>query len=206
MQLGIGASGQARGVDNRKPTANMSAMNLDGYLIDGRFAADVKKLGYDTMTFDAKLPAADFSDRLPSSARASLSHVVQMLAKRGFPELYAFGISEDSWAFDFAANGVEVLNADFEGDLSGDVFSMATDGGGNHYCLAVDGRVVIWNHEESNIEDHTQFASLEEALWAVLHYEAVKDEKIAYDAIRVAFAEYPADCGVAFLRDELEEL
>jgi hypothetical protein len=180
-------------------------MNLDAYLIDGRFAADVKKLGYDTTTFDAKLPAADFAARLPSSARASLSHVAQMLTNGSFPELHAFGISEHSWAFDFAANDVEVLNADFEGDLSGDVFSMATDGGGNHYCLAVDGKVVIWNHEESNIEDHTQFSSLDEALWALLHYEAVKDEKIPYDAIRAAFAGYPADCGVAFLRDELDE-
>lgn len=180
-------------------------MEFAGYITSGRFAADAKRLGIEPLRYAATLPDADFLGRLPADARKTLEHIVSMLNDGTFPNMRVFHPAY-AWGFDFEANGCDVLDADFEEDLSSEVFSMATDGGGNHHCLQADGKVVTWNHEESNIEDHTQFPSLDEALYALLHCQAVRTDAIPYDEVKALFNEKAGDGdnGWAFLRAELE--
>lgn len=182
-------------------------MTFDAYITSGAFTRDAASLGFERQAAAVRpAPPDAFLARLPDHARASVLALVDLMGRGEMPYIYRFNTGM-MWGFDFRANAVEVLDADFEGDLADDVFSLATDGGGNHHCLHVSGEVVVWNHEESNLEDHTKFASLDEALWCVLHREAVSDGNLAYDTVRATFAERAAggDNGWSFFRDELEE-
>lgn len=183
-------------------------MNFSGYVKGGRFAADALRLGMSTTRLEtATMPPHDFLARLPAEAKSTLEHMVEMLRAGTFPSIYIFGVSKDSWGFDFKAHEIEVLDSNFEGDLSGEVFSMSMDGGGNHNCLQADGKVVIWNHEESNIEDHTQFPSLDEALCALLLREAVSDDVSHWDEVKALFEEKAADgeSGWSYLKEQIDE-
>jgi len=182
-------------------------ISFDEYVTSGSFTRDAERFGFTPAArAEAKMPSPAFLERLPPPARASLRALAGLLEGGRMPEIYRFNTAMGGWGFDFAANGVEVLDANFEGDLSGDVFSLALDGGGNHFCLRADGRVVVWNHEESNIEDHTVFPSLDEALWCILHREAISHEKLAYAAVRATFeARAEAEGGWAFFREQIEE-
>lgn len=195
--------------------APMSLPEFESYIVSGRFLDDAEKLKFEPSrgfpllrdkSAHAELPSSAFLERLPAPARASLTALHALVRSGEIPAIYRFNPNL-GWGFDFAANGIEVLNADFEGDLSGDVFSLATDGGGNHFCLRADGKVVVWNHEESNIEDHTQFDTLDEALWCIMHREAIGDETLAYDDVKGIFALKAGDSenGWSFFRDEIEE-
>lgn len=186
----------------------MSKTEFNEYVVSGRFFADGERLQFEpSATYaDAKMPAKSFVDRLPSAAQASLKVLCDLVRAGKMPAIYRFN-AKLGWGFDFKTNNVEVLNSDFEGDLSGDVFSLATDGGGNHFCLQADGKVVVWNHEESNIEDHTQFDSIDEALWCILHREAISDGNLTYDEVKDVFAAKSAngENGWSFFRNEIEE-
>lgn len=181
--------------------------DIDTYLSTTAFTDDAARFGFEPSPAAVLAhPPASFLARLPASARASLD-VLIALAKRGaLPYLYRFNTTM-VWGFDFKANDVEVLNSDFEGDLSGDVFSLASDGGGNHVCLRADGAVVTWNHEESNLEDHTQFASLDEALWCLTRREAIGDERLAWDEVKATFTARAGgkENGWSFFAEEIEE-
>lgn len=166
--------------------------DLAGYVVDGRFEHDVRTLhdgGKVKFEPPSKVQAtAAFAERLPEAARLSLLALDRWVGEGSFPSLSNFH-PDHTFGLDFAAReDLEVLDADFEKDLSGEVFAMASDGGGNVFCLLTNGRVAIWNHEEENIEDHTQFASLDIALWVLLRVEAVGDGKLDADELRPQLA------------------
>jgi len=197
------------------PAGYRRVMNLpsfESYVVSGRFLADAEQLKFEGYpkprdeSASAQMPSSDFVQRLPAAAQASLTALHEMVRSGKVPAIYRFNTNL-GWGFDFKANDVEVLNAAFEGDLSGDVFSLATDGGGNHFCLQANGKVVVWNHEENNIEDHTQFESLDEALWCILHREAISDDNLSYEEVKEVFAAKAggAENGWSFFRDEIEE-
>lgn len=185
----------------------MSTTPSQGYIVEKTFLADAAKFGFDKLdAADRATPPPAFLAKLPAEAKAAVETLREVMAQGEMPYVYRFNPTM-VWGFDFKAKGVEVLDADFEGDLSAEVFSMASDGGGNHICLATDGRVVVWNHEESNVEAHTQFKNLDEALWCIMHREAISDEKIAYDDVKQVFASRSEgeENGWSFFRDEIEE-
>lgn len=80
-----------------------------------------------------------------------------------------------SYAFDFEANGCQILDSDHETELSDDdVWSIGADGGGNYYVVLTSGRVAVWFHEEEVIEANTQFDNLDVFLWSIVRYRAVR--------------------------------
>ncbi|MEU3796028.1 hypothetical protein [Streptomyces fructofermentans] len=88
----------------------------------------------------------------------------------GFLDVYDW-----SYGFEFGANGCQILDSDYETELSDDdVWSLGADGGGNYYVVLTSGRVAVWFHEEEVIEDETQFDNLDVFLWSVVRYQAVR--------------------------------
>ncbi|MEZ4236966.1 MAG: hypothetical protein R3F59_12600 [Myxococcota bacterium] len=180
---------------------------FEGYLARS-LAADAARLGYDTVPAGVfPLPPPAFRADLPPEAAVALEAMVALLRAGKFPALFHFRVDETygTWGLPFAARGLQVLDANYAGDLSGEIFALGTDGAGNVWCLHRSGRVVVWNHEESNLEDHTQFDSLDEAVWALLRYEAVKDELLPYGELRPVLARMGDDTGGGFLREDLDE-
>lgn len=84
------------------------------------------------------------------------------------------------------------------------IFPLAADGGGNLFVQLLDGRVGIWNREESEVEDHTLFASLDECLWVLLRFEAFLDDRLAVAVLQDALASVANDTGPAYYKNSLE--
>lgn len=188
----------------------MSGADLSGYLVGGEFDEDVRRWGLeDSRPFvpPSKVqPPASFADRLPyESARESLKVLAERVAADKFPYLRNFGV-DHSFGLDFAAReDLECLDSNFEKDRSSEVFPLASDGGGNVFCLMSDGTVSIWNHEEENVEEHTRFSSLDETLWCLLRVEALGQDKLHLDEVRDTFESLESG-GAAFYWEQVAGL
>ncbi|MFE3117297.1 hypothetical protein [Streptomyces niveus] len=93
-----------------------------------------------------------------------------------------------SYGFDFEANDCEILDSDYETELSGDdVWSIGCDGASNYYVVLTSGRVAVWLHEEQVIEAHTQFDNLDVFLWSVVRSHAVRAGALDLAAVEADF-------------------
>lgn len=91
-------------------------------------------------------------------------------------------VSDCSYGFDFAGNDCEILDSDDATPVTDDdVWSIASDGGGNLYVLLTNGRVAVWFHEEQVIEAGTQFDNLDVFLYSIVRYE---HSIVRYEAAR----------------------
>jgi len=127
---------------------------------------------------------AGFLKHLDESHHASMTAFDALVRGGKWPSVSGLDIMDDwTYGFDFAKNDVNVLDEDGEEVDRESVYSLGCDGGGNHYVVLKDGRVVVWNHEEDSIEGHTQFANLDVFLWVLLRVAAVDDGKLDKAAI-----------------------
>ncbi len=129
-------------------------------------------------------PLAGFLKHLDKRHHASMKAFDALVRGGKWPSISGLDIMDDwTYGFDFAKNDVNVLDEEGEEVDRESVYSLGCDGGGNHYMVVEDGRVVVWNHEEDSIEGHTQFASLDVFLWVMLRLAAVEDGKLAQSAV-----------------------
>ncbi|MDG5801510.1 hypothetical protein P9869_02280 [Streptomyces ossamyceticus] len=118
-------------------------------------------------------PVAPFLARLPRDAATALAAFDRRVRAGTMPRF--LDIHDWSYAFDFAANDCRILDSDYETELSDDdVWSVAADGGGNHYVVLTNGRVAVWFHEEEVVEADTQFDNLDVFVWSLVRYHAVR--------------------------------
>ncbi|MEU6230356.1 hypothetical protein [Streptomyces sp. NPDC047042] len=149
---------------------------LAGY-VDRDLDADLARWFPDAPRADipaSTRPVEPFLARLPGDAATALAgfdrRVRSGTVPAGFLDIYDW-----SYAFDFADNDCQILDSDYETELSDDdVWSIGADGGGNYYVVLTNGRVAVWFHEEEVIEDETQFDNLDVFLWSVVRYRAVR--------------------------------
>ena len=118
-------------------------------------------------------PVEPFLARLPRDAAAALAAFDRRVRSGALP--WVVDVSDYSYGFDFAGNDCEILDSDYETRLTDDdVWSIASDGGGNLYVLLTNGRVAVWFHEEQVIEADTQFDNLDVFLYSIVRYEAAR--------------------------------
>ncbi|MCF1592897.1 hypothetical protein [Streptomyces muensis] len=132
-------------------------------------------------------PVEPFLTRLPRDAAAALAgfdrRVRSGTMPAGFLDIYDW-----SYGFDFAANDCQILDSDYETELSDDDgWSLGADGGGNYYVVLANGRVAVWFHEEEVIEAETQFDNLDVFLWSVVRYRAVRAGALDLAAVEADF-------------------
>lgn len=179
-------------------------MNVENY-VTTRLEQDLKTLleGREGAEFDRRRPPARFVERLPASAATALSEFDRLVRFGVMPSLEYLSLDNEwDYGFDFAANDCDVFDAE-ERDARQDVFALGEDGGGNKYVLHVNGRVYVWNHEESVLESHTGFSSLDAFLFTVVRLEALLDGTLtveAEDELRVL-----DEPGAKFLLERLDE-
>lgn len=182
----------------------LSLSQIDGYVERG-LDADAAKWFADAARVsiaDSIPPVNAFAAKLPAKASKSLLAFDAKVRGGKFPTVPCLDIMDDwTYGFDFVKNGVEVLDGDGN-DVAADVWTLALDGGGNHYLQLPNGKVAVWNHEESSIEDHTQFEDLDVFLWSMLRLGAVRAKKLAKADIAGDF-EALAQPGALFLLNEL---
>lgn len=181
-------------------------MATDDYIVSGRFRDDIQSwfASVERATCKPLLDANAFAVRLSESARAPFEKLTAMIMNGELPSMTHFGITSD-WTFgvDLAANG---RKASFEGvDVLGEIFPLAADGGGNLFVQLLDGRVGIWNHEVSCVEDDTLFASLNDCVWILVRVEAVENEALDGHAVMSELATFGANTGAAYYRNWLRE-
>lgn len=160
----------------------MKIASLAGYVQKG-LTDDAKKWFAKTErceVADEKIrKLSTFLAHLDEEHHATMKALDAMIRGKKFPSIQGVDISDDwTYGFDFAKNDVEILDEDGEPVDAASVWSLACDGGGNHYMVTSDGRVVVWNHEEGNIEGHTQFANLDVFFWVMLRLAAIEDGKL----------------------------
>ncbi|MBW6435803.1 hypothetical protein KZ829_18845 [Actinoplanes hulinensis] len=118
-------------------------------------------------------PVAPFLERLPGGAAAALEGFDRKVRSGTLPRV--LDVSDDSYGFEFADNGCDILDSDYETALSDDdVWSIGFDGGGNYYVVLTNGQVAVWFHEEQVIEADTRFDNLDVFLYAIVRYQAVR--------------------------------
>ncbi|MEU5403554.1 hypothetical protein ABZ348_30170 [Streptomyces sp. NPDC005963] len=118
-------------------------------------------------------PVEPFLTRLPANAATALAGFDRMVRSGCLPQ--CLDIYDWSYAFDFEANDCQILDSDYETELSdSDVWSIGADGGGNYYVVLTNGRVAVWFHEEEVIEAGTQFDNLDVFLWSIVRYHAIR--------------------------------
>ncbi|MEV7414780.1 hypothetical protein [Streptomyces sp. NPDC089919] len=118
-------------------------------------------------------PVEPFLARLPQAAATALAALDLRVRTGALPA--ALGIEDWSYAFEFEANGCQVLDTDYATELpDADVWSVGADGSGNYFVVLTDGRVAVWFHEEEVIEAGTHFDDLDVFLWTIVRYHAVK--------------------------------
>ena len=111
-----------------------------------------------------------FLARLPRDAAAALAAFDRRVRSGTLP--WVVDVSDYSYGFDFAGNDCEILDSDYATPLSDDdLWSIASDGGGNLYVLLTNGRVAVWFHEEQVIEAGTQFDNLDVFLYSIVRYQ-----------------------------------
>jgi len=120
-------------------------------------------------------PVAPFAARMPGGAAQVLLDFDAKVRSGALASLYRLNICDEwTYGFDFASHGVEVLDADRETDIAADVWSLATDGGGNHYVLLTNGQVALWIHDEGGLEEGgAGFDGLDALLWWKVRAAAV---------------------------------
>ncbi|MFC8349880.1 hypothetical protein [Streptomyces sp. NPDC057280] len=132
-------------------------------------------------------PVEPFLAKLPRDAATALAgfdrRVRSGTMPAGFLDIYDW-----SYGFHFAANGCQILDSDYETELSDDdVWSLGADGGGNYYVMLTNGRVAVWFHEEEVIEAETQFDNLDVFLWSVIRCQAVRAGALDLAAVEADF-------------------
>lgn len=132
-------------------------------------------------------PVAPFLVKLPPDAATALAAFDRRVRSGILPGGF-LGIYDWSYAFDFAANDCQILDSDYETELSDDdVWSLGADGGGNYYVMLANGRVAVWFHEEEVIEAETQFDNLDVFLWSVVRHQAVRAGVLDLAAVEADF-------------------
>jgi hypothetical protein len=178
--------------------------DLEGY-VERDMDADTAKWFADAERVsiaDSIVPVAPFLKTLPKHAATTLASFDAKIRGGKFPAIPCLDIMDDwTYGFDFVKNGVEVIDGDGN-DVASKVWSLALDGGGNHYIQLTNGKVAIWFHEESSIEEHTQFDNLDVFLWSMIRLGAVRKKKLAKQDIANDF-EILAQPGALFLLKEL---
>ncbi|MER7478035.1 hypothetical protein ABTX60_10285 [Streptomyces sp. NPDC126510] len=162
---------------------------LAGY-VDRDLDADLARWFPDEPRVDipaSTRPVEPFLTRLPRAAATALAgfdrRVRSGTMPAGFLDIYDW-----SYGFDFAANDCQILDSDYETELSDDdVWSIGADGGGNYYVVLTNGRVAVWFHEEEVIEAQTQFDNLDVFLWSVIRYHAVRAGVLDLAAVEADF-------------------
>lgn len=118
-------------------------------------------------------PVESFLARLPADAAAALAAFDRRVRSGALPRF--LDIHDWSYAFEFAENDCQILDSDYETELSDDdVWSLGADGSGSYHVVLADGRVALWFHEEQVIEAETQYDNLDVFLWSVVRYHAVR--------------------------------
>ncbi|MFD5090265.1 hypothetical protein ACFWMR_06665 [Amycolatopsis thailandensis] len=131
-------------------------------------------------------PIEPFLARLPQDAAAALAAFDRRVRSGTLP--WVVDVTDDSYGFDFAGNDCQILDSDYETALSDDdVWSIASDGGGNLYVVLTNGRVAVWFHEEEVIEANTQFDNLDVFLYSIVRYEAVRAQALDRAAVEAEF-------------------
>ncbi|WP_067980134.1 hypothetical protein [Nocardia caishijiensis] len=137
-----------------------------------------------------------FLERLAPADAAALAAFDRRVRSGRMPQF--LDIFEWSYAFDFAANGCGILDADYSTELADDdVFSLGADGGGNLYVLLTTGQVAVWFHEEEVLEGDTRFDNLDVFLWSYVRYRAVRAGRLALADIEADFTALGQDGALA---------
>ncbi|MGW6698395.1 hypothetical protein [Nocardia sp. NPDC055049] len=137
-----------------------------------------------------------FLERMPAVGAAALAAFDRRVRSGRLPQF--LDIFDWSYAFDFAGNGCEILDADYTTELTDeDVFSLGADGGGNLYVVLTTGQVAVWFHEEEVLEGGTRFDNLDVFLWSYVRYRAVRAGKLALSEVEADFAALGQDGALA---------
>ncbi|MFF2021711.1 hypothetical protein ACFVW2_07870 [Streptomyces sp. NPDC058171] len=127
-----------------------------------------------------------FLAQLPPAVATALAGFDRRVRAGSLPQ--RLDIHDWSYAFDFAANDCQILDSDYETELSdADVWSIGADGGGNYYVVLASGRVAVWFHEEEVIEAGTQFDNLDVFVWSIVRYHAVRAGALDLAAVEADF-------------------
>lgn len=131
-------------------------------------------------------PVEPFLARLPQDAAAALAAFDRRVRSGTLP--WVVDVADYSYGFDFAGNDCELLDSDYATHLTDDdVWSIASDGGGNLYVLLTNGRVAVWFHEEQVIEADTQFDNLDVFLYSIVRYQAARAGALDRSAVEEDF-------------------
>ncbi|MET7422319.1 hypothetical protein [Dactylosporangium sp. NPDC005555] len=153
----------------------MSVEQLAGYG-DRDFAGDLARWFPDRETArvaEDTRSVEPFLARLPQEAATALAAFDRLVRSGTMP--WVVDVTEDSYGFDFAGNDCQILDSDYETELSDDdVWSVAADGGGNLYVMLTNGKIAVWFHEEEVIEAGTQFDNLDVFLYSIVRYQAAR--------------------------------
>ncbi|WP_416969462.1 hypothetical protein [Streptomyces sp. 4F14] len=148
---------------------------LTGYLDEG-LDADLARWFPDTKYAsvpEETRPVEPFLARLPAAAASALAAFDRRVRAGRMPDF--LDIHDWSYAFDFAENDCQILDTDYETELTDDdVWSVGADGGGNYYVVLTNGKVAVWFHEEEAIEEGTQFDNLDVYVWSLVRYHAIR--------------------------------
>jgi hypothetical protein len=130
-------------------------------------------------------PAAPFAARLPADAAEVLLAFDAKVRSGTLASLYRLDLLEDwTYGFDFAAHDITVLDAERETDIAADVWSLATDGAGNHYVLLTNGQVALWICDESGLEEGgAVFEGLDALLWWKVRAAAVNQGMLTWSDV-----------------------
>ncbi|MEM9191025.1 MAG: hypothetical protein AAGF12_17700, partial [Myxococcota bacterium] len=142
----------------------------------------------------------EFSAQLRPEARGAFSAWWELVRSGEFRDPSGFALL---FGYNLSADGV-ALKLDGE-DISEGAFPLGADMGGNFFVLLSDGAVVIWNHEEDTVEEHTRFPSLDAFAWTLLHVHAAGEEQLAFDEVLAVLGECEADTGPYWMLEELAE-
>ncbi|MFE2043337.1 hypothetical protein ACFXAZ_20905 [Streptomyces sp. NPDC059477] len=167
---------------------SLTADQLTGY-VDRSLDADLARWFPDAPRVDIPAPTrpiAPFLSRLPHEAATALAVFDRKVRSGGLAQF--LDIYDWSYAFDFAANDCQILDSDYETELSGDeVWSLGCDGSSNYYVMLTSGKVALWFHEEQVVEGHTRYDSLDVFLWSAVRYQAVRAGTLDLAAVEADF-------------------
>ncbi|MBU2669624.1 hypothetical protein KOI35_39550 [Actinoplanes bogorensis] len=153
--------------------------DLAGY-IDRDLDADLARWFPDDepITLEEEVrPVEPFLDRLSPAGAAALAAFDRRVRSGAMPQF--MDIADWVYGFDFEANGVEILDSDYETELTDDdVYSIGADGSGNYYVVLTDGQVAVWFHEDGALEEDTRFDNLDVFVWTMVRYRAVRSGRL----------------------------
>ncbi|MEU0545133.1 hypothetical protein [Nocardia sp. NPDC005978] len=166
----------------------LSAADLIGYT-DRALDADLARWFPDAPPVDVPAetrPVAAFLERLAPTDAAALAALDRRVRSGELPQF--LDMYDWSYGFDFAGNDCNILDSDYETELSDDdVYPIGADGGGNLYVVLANGQVAVWFHEEEVIEAETRFDNLDVFLWSFVRYGAVRAGVLTRDAVEADF-------------------